>query len=61
MNELVVPMHTPIKVILSSTDVLHSFYIPVMRVKMDVLPNIMLCGLMQINQENIQFLPEYWN
>jgi cytochrome c oxidase subunit 2 len=39
MNELVVPMDTPIKVILSSTDVLHSFYIPVMRAKMDVLPN----------------------
>lgn len=34
-----VPVNTPIKIVLSSTDVLHSFYIPVMRAKMDVLPN----------------------
>ena len=39
LNELVVPVETPIKIVLSSTDVLHSFYIPVMRAKMDVLPN----------------------
>ena len=39
LNELVVPVETPIKIVLSSTDVLHSFYIPVMRGKMDVLPN----------------------
>ena len=39
LNELVVPVETPIKIVLSSTDVLHSFYIPVMRSKMDVLPN----------------------
>ena len=36
---LVLPVNTPIKIVLSSTDVLHSFYIPVMRAKMDVLPN----------------------
>ena len=39
LNELVVPVETPIKIVLSSRDVLHSFYIPVMRAKMDVLPN----------------------
>tara|TARA_B100000427_G_scaffold147499_1_gene122558 strand:- start:7505 stop:8380 length:876 start_codon:yes stop_codon:yes gene_type:complete len=39
MNDFVVPVDTPIKIILSSEDVLHSFYIPVMRAKMDVLPN----------------------
>jgi len=39
LNELYVPSDTPIKIVLSSTDVLHSFYIPVMRAKMDVLPN----------------------
>jgi len=39
LNELVVPVETPIKIVLSSTDVLHSFYIPVMRSKMDALPN----------------------
>ena len=39
LNELVVPVETPIKIVLSSRDVLHSFYLPVMRAKMDVLPN----------------------
>ena len=39
LNELVVPSGVPIKIVLSSKDVLHSFYIPVMRAKMDVLPN----------------------
>jgi len=39
LNELVVPSNTPIKILLSSKDVLHSFFIPVMRTKMDALPN----------------------
>lgn len=39
INELIVPVHTPVKVLLSSNDVIHSFYIPAFRVKMDVLPN----------------------
>ena len=39
LNELVVPSGVPIKIVLSSRDVIHSFYIPVMRAKMDVLPN----------------------
>lgn len=39
INELVVPANTPIQVLLSSTDVIHSFYVPDFRVKMDVLPN----------------------
>ena len=39
LNELVVPSNTPIKIVLSSKDVLHSFFIPVMRTKMDCLPN----------------------
>lgn len=38
-NELVVPVNTPIKLIMTSTDVLHSFFIPSMRVKQDVIPN----------------------
>jgi cytochrome c oxidase subunit 2 len=38
-NELVVPVGTPIKTIFSSKDVLHSFYVPAFRTKMDVLPN----------------------
>lgn len=39
MNDLVVPVNTPVKLIMSSEDVLHSFYIPNMRIKKDVLPN----------------------
>ena len=39
LNELVVPSNKPVKLVLSSKDVLHSFFIPVMRSKMDCLPN----------------------
>lgn len=37
-NELVVPTGKPIKLIMSSVDVLHSLFIPSMRVKQDVIP-----------------------
>ncbi|GAB5518490.1 MAG: cytochrome c oxidase subunit II [Rhodothermales bacterium] len=37
--ELTVPVGRPIKLIMSSDDVLHSFFIPAFRVKHDVLPN----------------------
>lgn len=39
INELHVPVNRPVKLIMSSDDVLHSLYIPDFRVKMDVLPN----------------------
>ena len=38
-NELHVPVDRPVKLKMSSVDVLHSFFIPVFRVKHDVLPN----------------------
>ncbi len=38
-GELVVPKDKPIKLLMHSKDVLHSFYVPAFRVKMDVLPN----------------------
>ncbi len=38
-KELVVPKDKPIKLLMSSKDVIHSFYVPAFRVKMDVLPN----------------------
>jgi cytochrome c oxidase subunit 2 len=38
-TELVVPKDTPVKLIVNSTDVLHSFYIPAFRVKRDAVPN----------------------
>jgi cytochrome c oxidase subunit 2 len=37
-NEMWVPEGTPVRVQLSSADVLHSFFIPAFRVKRDVLP-----------------------
>lgn len=39
VGELNVPVNRPIKLIMSSTDVIHSFYVPDFRVKRDVLPN----------------------
>lgn len=39
VNELVVPMGKPIKLLMSSQDVIHSFYVPAFRIKRDVLPN----------------------
>lgn len=39
VGELVVPVGKPIKLLMSSKDVIHSFFIPAFRVKMDVLPN----------------------
>jgi cytochrome c oxidase subunit II len=37
-NELHVPVGQPVKLIMTSQDVIHSFYIPAFRVKQDVLP-----------------------
>lgn len=39
VNELTVPVNKPVKLIMSSQDVIHSFFVPNFRVKMDVLPN----------------------
>ena len=35
---LYVPVNTPVKLIMSSRDVIHSFYVPAFRIKQDVLP-----------------------
>lgn len=39
-NQLVLPIDTPIKLVMKSEDVLHSFYIPAFRTKQDVVPGI---------------------
>lgn len=36
--EVVVPVGQPVKLVMSSQDVIHSFYIPNLRIKQDVLP-----------------------
>jgi cytochrome c oxidase subunit 2 len=38
INELHVPVNQPVKLILGSEDVIHAFYIPAFRVKMDAVP-----------------------
>lgn len=38
INELHVPMGRPVKLTLASEDVIHSFYIPAFRIKMDAVP-----------------------
>jgi cytochrome c oxidase subunit 2 len=38
-NDLYVPAGKPVRLLLSSQDVIHSFFVPDFRVKMDVLPN----------------------
>jgi len=38
INELHVPVGKPVKLIMTSQDVIHSFYVPAFRIKQDVLP-----------------------
>lgn len=38
-GELVVPVNQPIKLTMSSRDLIHGFYVPDFRIKQDVLPN----------------------
>ncbi|MCB0407519.1 MAG: cytochrome c oxidase subunit II [Bdellovibrionales bacterium] len=37
-EEMVVPVNKPVKLIISSKDVLHSFYVPAFRIKQDAVP-----------------------
>jgi cytochrome c oxidase subunit 2 len=37
-NELHVPVHQPVKLVMSSSDVIHSLFVPAMRIKRDVVP-----------------------
>ena len=39
-NEIYVPVGRPVKLIMTSKDVLHSFFIPAFRIKQDVVPGI---------------------
>jgi cytochrome c oxidase subunit 2 len=38
INTLLVPMGRPVRLLMTSQDVIHSFYVPAFRVKQDVLP-----------------------
>jgi cytochrome c oxidase subunit 2 len=37
-SDLHVPVNTPVRLVMTSNDVLHAFYAPVMRVKQDIIP-----------------------
>ena len=39
LGAMVVPLDTPVKLTMSSRDVIHGFYVPEFRIKRDVLPN----------------------
>jgi cytochrome c oxidase subunit II len=39
VNDLHVPVNKPVKLVMHSLDVIHSFYVPSFRLKRDVLPN----------------------
>lgn len=39
-NEFYVPVNTPVKLIMTSRDVIHSFFIPSFRIKQDVVPGM---------------------
>jgi cytochrome c oxidase subunit 2 len=37
-SDLHVPVNTPVRLVMTSKDVLHAFYVPVMRTKQDIIP-----------------------
>jgi cytochrome c oxidase subunit 2 len=61
INELHVPVGRPVKLIMGSEDVLHSYYIPAFRVKADVIPgryNTMWFTAKRVGQYHL-FCAEY--
>ncbi len=50
LNDIRVPVDTPVTFQLGSTDVVHSFYIPNLRVKQDVVPGSITRAWFQANQ-----------
>ena len=51
VNEFRVPVNRPVKLIMTSKDVLHSFFIPSFRVKQDVVPGIYTSLWFQANRK----------
>lgn len=50
-NELIVPKGKPVKLIMSSSDVLHSFYVPAFRIKRDVVPGMYTTAWFEATEE----------
>ena len=51
INQMHIPVGKPIKVILASEDVVHSFYVPAFRIKMDVVPGRYTATWFEANRE----------
>ena len=49
-NDLVVPVNTPIKLVMTSGDVIHSFFIPSFRTKQDAVPGMYTALWFEANQ-----------
>lgn len=60
-GDLYVPANRPVKLLMSSNDVIHSFYVPDFRVKQDVLPNRMTSLWFEATEpgQSIVFCTEY--
>ena len=39
LNDFHVPVNRPVRLVMNSEDVIHSFFVPAFRIKKDVLPN----------------------
>ncbi len=61
INELVLPKDKPVKLIMSSRDVLHSFFVPEFRVKQDIVPGAYTTIWFEANatRETVLFCTEY--
>ena len=50
ISELVIPVNQPIKLVLRSHDVMHSFFAPNLRVKQDAIPGLLMVRQFQANK-----------
>jgi len=56
-NDVHVPVHKPVRLILASNDVIHSFFIPNMRFKQDVVPGRRIIGWFEATQPGKYEIP----
>ena len=54
MNEAMLPVGVPIQFIISSSDVLHSFYVPEARLKRDAVPGLYTTLWFEVPKERLQ-------
>lgn len=61
INELHVPVDTPVRLVMTSEDVIHSFWVPAFRFKRDVIPGRLTQGWFQADRTGVfhLFCSEY--